>query len=177
MTVELGTHYQYKRSGTRRSLVERKDTFQYVPLLQNLEWLLQNGDVCKEVSMHAEYGGGGGTPPGPYQVIMVKVKSDLWHSVIIQPHPHPFIMQCYSFYCLANNYFACRCLNQPPLILSIMVFFSISKMAPYTKIIHCSVLMIMPYNLLFIMMMLNQPIRWGLIVVITSWVKLVYSTL
>ena len=49
VTVELGTHYQYKRSGAKRSLVEKKDTFQYIPLIQNLEWLLQHGDIYKQV--------------------------------------------------------------------------------------------------------------------------------
>ena len=49
--MKLGTHYQYQRSGTKRTLIEKKDTFQYVPLLQNLEWLLQNSEVYKEVAI------------------------------------------------------------------------------------------------------------------------------
>lgn len=41
-SITLGSSYQYKNSGLNRSLVEKPDTFQYVPLLKNLEWLLQN---------------------------------------------------------------------------------------------------------------------------------------
>lgn len=48
--MELGTSYHYKRSGAKRSLVEKSETFQYVPLLENLQWLLQNTDVYQEVS-------------------------------------------------------------------------------------------------------------------------------
>ena len=40
--------YQYKRSGAKRSLIERSE---YVPLIENLEWLLQNRDVYNEVSL------------------------------------------------------------------------------------------------------------------------------
>lgn len=47
--MELGTSYQYRRSGVKRSLVEKKDTFQYVPFIKNLEWILQNKDVYNEV--------------------------------------------------------------------------------------------------------------------------------
>ncbi len=53
VTVELGTAYHYKRSGTKRSLVEKCDTFQYVPLIANLQWLLQNRDICQEVSLYS----------------------------------------------------------------------------------------------------------------------------
>ena len=47
--MELGTTYRYKRSGAKRSLVEKSETFQYVPLIENLQWLLQNMDVYQEV--------------------------------------------------------------------------------------------------------------------------------
>lgn len=49
--MELGSSYQYKRSGVKRSLVEKRDTFQYVPFIENLTWLLQNNDIYNEVSV------------------------------------------------------------------------------------------------------------------------------
>ena len=48
--INLGTSFHYKASGSKRSLVEKADSFQYVPLMQNLEWILQNKEVCDEVS-------------------------------------------------------------------------------------------------------------------------------
>ena len=39
ITIELGTTYQYKRSGAKRSLVGKYESFQYIPLIDNLEWL------------------------------------------------------------------------------------------------------------------------------------------
>ena len=48
--IELGTSFHYKASGFKRLLVEKTDSFQYVPLLQNLEWILQNKEVSDEVS-------------------------------------------------------------------------------------------------------------------------------
>ena len=50
--MELGTTYQYKRSGAKRLLIEKPDTFQYVPLIDNLQWLLQNKDVYQEVGLY-----------------------------------------------------------------------------------------------------------------------------
>lgn len=50
VTIELGTSYHYKRSGSKRVLVEKRDTFQYVPLIENLEWILQNKSLRTEVS-------------------------------------------------------------------------------------------------------------------------------
>ena len=47
--MELGTTYRYKSSGAKRSLVEKSETFQYVPLIENLQWLLQNMDLYQEV--------------------------------------------------------------------------------------------------------------------------------
>ena len=41
--------YRYKRSGAKRSLVEKSENFHYVPLLDNLEWILQNKEVYDEV--------------------------------------------------------------------------------------------------------------------------------
>ena len=49
VSVELGSSYHYKRRGAKRLLVERVDTFQYVPLIENLKWMLQNRDLCSEV--------------------------------------------------------------------------------------------------------------------------------
>ena len=48
--MELGTTYQYKRSGAKRLLIEKPDTFQYVPLIDNLQWVLQNKDVYREMA-------------------------------------------------------------------------------------------------------------------------------
>lgn len=50
MTIELGTHYEYKKSGAKRMLVEKKDTFQYIPLITNLEWIMQNNDLYNKVT-------------------------------------------------------------------------------------------------------------------------------
>lgn len=47
--MELGTSYHYKRSGENRILIEKKENFQYIPLIENLEWLLQSKDVYREV--------------------------------------------------------------------------------------------------------------------------------
>ena len=33
----------------KRSLVEKRDTFQYVPLIKNLEWFLNNKGIYNEV--------------------------------------------------------------------------------------------------------------------------------
>ena len=49
MTKLLGTTYQYQKSGAKRRLVEKEETFQYVPLIDNLKWLLQNKDIYNEV--------------------------------------------------------------------------------------------------------------------------------
>ncbi len=49
VTIELGTSYKYRKSGSKRLLVEVPDTYQYVPLLENLEWILQNKSISSEV--------------------------------------------------------------------------------------------------------------------------------
>ena len=49
MTIELGSSYCYQRSGTKTRLIERKDTFQYIPLIENLQAILQNKEVYTEV--------------------------------------------------------------------------------------------------------------------------------
>lgn len=49
MTIQLGSSYGYQKRGAKRQLVESQDTFQYVPLIQNLEWILQNKDLYDEV--------------------------------------------------------------------------------------------------------------------------------
>ena len=51
VTITLGTSYQYKQSGAKRRLVERCDTFQYIPFLENLEWFLDNKEIYKEVGV------------------------------------------------------------------------------------------------------------------------------
>ena len=48
-TIELGKTYCWQKSGNRNKLVEKKDTFQYVPLLDSLASLMQNKDVYNEV--------------------------------------------------------------------------------------------------------------------------------
>ena len=50
MTVELGSLYCYQRSGTKSQLIEKKETFQYVPLIENLQCVLQNKEIYSEVS-------------------------------------------------------------------------------------------------------------------------------
>lgn len=51
--MKLGSSYKYKRRGTKRLLVDEPDTFQYVPLIANLQWFLQNKEVYHEVEcMH-----------------------------------------------------------------------------------------------------------------------------
>ena len=39
------------QSGAKRRLVERCDTFQYIPFLENLEWFLDNKEIYKEVGV------------------------------------------------------------------------------------------------------------------------------
>ena len=40
VTVELGTTYQYERSKAKRLPIEKPDTFQYIPQIDNLQWVL-----------------------------------------------------------------------------------------------------------------------------------------
>ena len=51
--MELGMEWVYQtyHGGTKRRLVEKKETCQYLPLIPNLEALLQNEDLYKEVCM------------------------------------------------------------------------------------------------------------------------------
>ena len=49
VTQQLGTSFKYKKIGSSRRLIEIQDTFEYVPLLDNLERLLCNQDVFEEV--------------------------------------------------------------------------------------------------------------------------------
>ena len=53
ITVELGSTYKYKKCGSRRILVEHKDTYQYVPLIVNLQHVLQNQEIFMEVRLGA----------------------------------------------------------------------------------------------------------------------------
>ena len=46
MTIQLGVNIESRARGT---LTERKDTFQYVPLLQGLRALLKNEEILDEV--------------------------------------------------------------------------------------------------------------------------------
>ena len=47
----LGTSLRYQLIESSRQLVDAQDTFQYVPLLENLEAFLNNFEVLKEVGM------------------------------------------------------------------------------------------------------------------------------
>ena len=49
MTVELGSTMEVVHVGAKRRLRECKDTFQYVPLLQGLQALLQSQEILDEV--------------------------------------------------------------------------------------------------------------------------------
>ena len=47
--MRLGSEYVSQKRGPKRCLTEKLHTFQYVPLIDNLEWMLQNKDVHDEV--------------------------------------------------------------------------------------------------------------------------------
>ena len=49
MTIKLGISFRYQQTGSTRQLVEFDETFQYIPLMENLERLLNNADVLQEV--------------------------------------------------------------------------------------------------------------------------------
>ena len=49
VTMLLGASFKYQRSGGTQRLVEVKETFEYVPLLENLEQFLSNPEVLQEV--------------------------------------------------------------------------------------------------------------------------------
>lgn len=50
MTVEFGSVYCYQSSGTKSQLIEKKEMFQYIPLIENLQAVVQNNDIYSEVS-------------------------------------------------------------------------------------------------------------------------------
>jgi len=49
VSVELGATFRYQQIGVKRRLVEVNETCQHIPLLENLEKLLNNKDVYQEV--------------------------------------------------------------------------------------------------------------------------------
>ena len=49
LACELGTSFRYQQTGAKRKLVEVTETSQYVPLLPNLERLLNNKNIFQEV--------------------------------------------------------------------------------------------------------------------------------
>ena len=49
ISIELGSHLESIRSGSKRRLAEVKDVFQYVPFLQGLASLLSHPDIRDEV--------------------------------------------------------------------------------------------------------------------------------
>ncbi len=48
-TIELGKTYTWESLGGKSKLVETKDTFQYVPILDSLASIMQNRDIFSEV--------------------------------------------------------------------------------------------------------------------------------
>lgn len=46
---ELGTLFRYQQTGIKQRLVEVKETFQYIPLMENLEKVLNNQDIYQKV--------------------------------------------------------------------------------------------------------------------------------
>ena len=48
-TIELGKTYTWEKLGGKSKLVETKDTFQYVPLLDSIASTLGNKDLYDEV--------------------------------------------------------------------------------------------------------------------------------
>ena len=59
VTVKLGSSYQCKTTGAKRSLVEKTESFQYV---ENLEWLLQHREISNEVNTTYLIGAGRSEP-------------------------------------------------------------------------------------------------------------------
>lgn len=55
VTCELGTSFRYQQTGVKRRLVEVRETCQYIPLMQNLEKLLNNQDFYQEVQEKVLY--------------------------------------------------------------------------------------------------------------------------
>ena len=55
MTVKLGSEYINQKQGAKRYLTEKFHTFQYIPLIDNLEWMLQNKDLHDEVCAITTY--------------------------------------------------------------------------------------------------------------------------
>lgn len=51
----LGTSLRYQSIESSRQLVDTQDTFQYVPLLENLQAFLNNFEVFKEVGVKGYY--------------------------------------------------------------------------------------------------------------------------
>lgn len=49
VSIELGSSYSYQKSGTTTRLIEKKDTFQYIPLIDNLRCIMQNKEICTEL--------------------------------------------------------------------------------------------------------------------------------
>lgn len=49
VTIVLGTTLRYQQCGSVRRLAECKETFEYIPLLENLEKFLSNCEVFQEV--------------------------------------------------------------------------------------------------------------------------------
>ena len=49
VTVKLGTKRKAKGLGQKRRIIEKEESFVYIPLLQSLQALLQNDMVLAEV--------------------------------------------------------------------------------------------------------------------------------
>ena len=54
LACELGTSFRYQQTGVKRRLVEVTETAQYIPLLSNLERLLNNQSIFQEVATYCK---------------------------------------------------------------------------------------------------------------------------
>lgn len=72
-TISLGTTLRYKGVGSTRQLVDVEESFEYVPLIENLEALLNNVEVLKEVRPFVieNY-----LSPFPFQVSKSHIRND-----------------------------------------------------------------------------------------------------
>ena len=55
MKIELRTQLTYRGHGCKRQLVEKRDDFIYVPLLQTLQAMLKNDEILQEVRIKTYY--------------------------------------------------------------------------------------------------------------------------
>lgn len=137
--MELGSTYCYKTSGRKGCLTEKSGTFQYIPLIKNLQWILQNKEVFNEVR-----------------------RTLLCQFVCVYVYVHMcmcVVCMCTVFVCVYElQIIFCRYSNSERRYLAGTLIF-VTVMC--TKIIHSSVVIMMPYNLLYILMRLKWLILSG----------------